>query len=234
MTRRTLLILALAIASTLLSAWALPLSLLYFGWIRAAPSPDTWWTDGTRGGHYFRDSHTLLDSIDFRRIIFTGGAEAQPYYNQNTPPSWAAVISLDQREGFEEVQTIAYGWPLRAFKAEIWQRWPRPDAPHQPLHVSLPNGEISILVPELQPPEVIRGGVPIHTSAAGRLILPTKPLWSGLLADTASFAAAWLLLLTLIPILRSVARRSKGRCPRCNYHRAGLPPTAPCPECGAG
>lgn len=45
---------------------------------------------------------------------------------------------------------------------------------------------------------------------------------------TAVFATLWFTPLALTRLIR----RRKGRCPICNYNRAGLAATTPCPECG--
>ena len=53
--------------------------------------------------------------------------------------------------------------------------------------------------------------------------IATIPLWI-----PAAFG-----LIGLTPTIgRAARRRRRGVCPRCTYSRAGLPATAPCPECG--
>lgn len=235
--RRTRLILealALGLLTTLILAWLLPLSLLRFQWLHVVKSPDTFWTDGLRGGHYEVQHHPLLDWVYFRRIIFTGGAESQPYFNRNPPPAWASVISLDQREGFEEVWTGATGWPWRAFRVEEWHRWPRPTPPTQPLLTLDPaTGQ---LVPA-KPPAPLplseqRGGIDLYTSAYARVILPYFPVWPGLGADLLLWSLAWCVGLAGARFARRAVRRRRGRCVFCAYDRRGLDPAAGCPECG--
>jgi hypothetical protein len=51
------------------------------------------------------------------------------------------------------------------------------------------------------------------------------PLWMPLLLTVVISAAAWRRWLRRRP-------RPSDRCPTCRYPRAGLAPTAPCPECG--
>ncbi|MGP1346867.1 MAG: hypothetical protein ACTS3F_09420 [Phycisphaerales bacterium] len=61
--------------------------------------------------------------------------------------------------------------------------------------------------------------------------LPLIPIWPGLLANTAIYAAA-LWLLTLAPLrLRRTLRARKGHCPHCAYDLNNLT-TDRCPECG--
>lgn len=47
------------------------------------------------------------------------------------------------------------------------------------------------------------------------------PMWLVLAAPAALAALAW-----------RAARPLPGRCAKCDYNLAGLPPSAPCPECG--
>src|SRR5262245_18678106 len=91
--RRALLTVVLALLSTLAATWLVPLPLLRLSLVHTTNSPDTFWTDGVRGGHYIHQHHALLDWIAFRRIIFSGPVEQLPYFNQNRPPPWAAVVS---------------------------------------------------------------------------------------------------------------------------------------------
>jgi uncharacterized OB-fold protein len=60
--------------------------------------------------------------------------------------------------------------------------------------------------------------------------LPLRPLWRGFALDAALCAAALWGSARGLRLAR--ARRLHGRCPRCGYPRAALPPSAPCPECG--
>lgn len=62
--------------------------------------------------------------------------------------------------------------------------------------------------------------------------LPLRPVWSGLLIDTALYAALWSLVLFAPGPARRALRRRRGLCPRCAYNLRGLPPGAPCSECG--
>lgn len=67
-------------------------------------------------------------------------------------------------------------------------------------------------------------------------LLPYRPLWPGFLINTALYSTlSAIVLLTLshgLTSLRRNRRRRANHCPTCNYNRAGLSPTSPCPECG--
>jgi hypothetical protein len=89
----------------------------------------------------------------------------------------------------------------------------------------------------------VGGGVPLNfdtitgqgQSLAGARMLPLRPVWSGLLADTAFFGAGWFGALLLLGSVSAASRRAarvrRGRCPRCAYdlrHEMD----GGCPECG--
>ncbi|MEX2218808.1 MAG: hypothetical protein WD749_08615 [Phycisphaerales bacterium] len=83
----------------------------------------------------------------------------------------------------------------------------------------------------------VNGGVPLSaaTTAPGDYrALPCLPIWRGLLANTAVYAPAWMAALILFRWrpLRATLRRARNQCAACGYNRAGLAPSATCPECG--
>lgn len=67
--------------------------------------------------------------------------------------------------------------------------------------------------------------------------MPVIPIWSGLLLNV----LVWTTFFVFVPPrvgrairrVRAGHRRAKGLCGECSYNRAGLPPEAACPECGA-
>ncbi len=62
-------------------------------------------------------------------------------------------------------------------------------------------------------------------------VLPLRPIWLGLAANTIFYSAA-LWLLTLGPFTaRRIIRRRRGHCPQCAYDLRGNPGGS-CPECG--
>lgn len=67
--------------------------------------------------------------------------------------------------------------------------------------------------------------------------VPTRPIWSGILINTAFHAVlilvlAWLARALGRRITRQLGARRAGLCPHCRYDRSGLTLDAPCPECG--
>ena len=76
-----------------------------------------------------------------------------------------------------------------------------------------------------------------HILKLGEHEVPTRPLWRGLLANTAIFGVvAWAVHAAATPIARRVRARLRpgpGMCARCRYDRRGLAAGAACPECGA-
>ncbi|MFM9994495.1 MAG: hypothetical protein ACKVU4_01700 [Phycisphaerales bacterium] len=66
-------------------------------------------------------------------------------------------------------------------------------------------------------------------------VLPMRPIWSGLAANTAFWAGAWLVLWEAGRWGRRRVRRRRGRCVSCGYELAGSGGArAGCPECGQG
>jgi hypothetical protein len=94
----------------------------------------------------------------------------------------------------------------------------------------------------LHPPRIVGGFLrfrdnkehiyPAPNTSLNGYLFPLIPIWPGLLADTALFAAAWAFALIGLPHLRAVRRRRKKLCEHCAYDRHNIPHDSACPECG--
>jgi len=69
-------------------------------------------------------------------------------------------------------------------------------------------------------------------SIARTRALPLIPVWRGLAVDSLAYGAAFAAIGLALTTVRRSWRRSRGRCTRCGYARAGLEAGAACPECG--
>lgn len=239
------------ISSSLLIAWVLPFAAFHadgtwwggrgrLAWgIKTGPWPrdwssEAWWADNDarlgspKAGRYFLRPHPLVTTVDFRRIIFVGTMESLPYYRQNPPPPWSAIISSDMHEGFEQVFTVATGWPLRCFRGEHWISWREP-VPAPPVF-NFSSGQV--LTAPSAPTEKLKGlhSFTHHASSAG--YVPYMPMWAALLGNVGIFSAVWFAVLFTPGLIVRCRRRSTGRCEGCGYNVAGLATGAPCPECG--
>lgn len=63
-------------------------------------------------------------------------------------------------------------------------------------------------------------------------ILPYRPVWGGLVANTAIYGGLWWLMLFVPPVVRHHLRLRRGHCPHCDYNLQSLTPGTNCPECG--
>ncbi len=127
-------------------------------------------------------------------------------------PSWVAFPPAPDTTLYN-IDTAATGWPWRAMTSQSWVFRNPPDS-------------TSVWREEL------RGNLELLKLPSGRIILPLRPIWRGLLGDSAVFAAASWILLIGLGSFRGLMRRRRGRCPRCGYDIRNTPP--PCPECGYG
>lgn len=62
--------------------------------------------------------------------------------------------------------------------------------------------------------------------------IPTEIIPLNLAINSALYGALIGLPLAFARTLLRHLRLRRNHCPRCNYNRHGLPPSAPCPECG--
>jgi len=78
----------------------------------------------------------------------------------------------------------------------------------------------------------IVSGIPLETGTRRILtdLLPIRPIWRGLVVNTALYAfITWLVIVLLVRVRNSI-RRKRGLCIHCRYAVRDLPV---CPECGS-
>ena len=106
----------------------------------------------------------------------------------------------------------AGGFPMRALTCSVhWERQVR-------------NADILYAV---------RGGVQLpRDQAFNPRALPLRPVLPGVLVDVLVWGGLWFALAWGARVARERRAARRHRCPHCGYPRRGLPPDAPCPECG--
>ncbi len=128
-------------------------------------------------------------------------------YSAPIPQSHAHACTFD-----------AYGWPCRALLLES-------EFHYDPVNSAKVSMRGAFPIPHSRNAE-------LQVSRGYGIALPYLPIWPGLLANTAIFAAPWAVILFGIPFVRYIIRRARNRCTRCGYSLHGLPAGSPCPECG--
>jgi len=113
---------------------------------------------------------------------------------------------------------LAVGWPVPFLTANVSLDVSTAQAAGQLQNVRVTNGvlwdtaELSALPPDTIP-----------------MVLPYRPLWDGLIINTAVFATAIGLLVLGPTALRARKYRRRGGCPACGYPRGA---SSVCTECG--
>lgn len=80
------------------------------------------------------------------------------------------------------------------------------------------------------PPAFINGAsAPVQI--ADQRVLAVRPVWSGIIVNTAVYSVLAFVVMVLPRVVRRVVRERAGRCVVCGYEVAGL---RVCPECGTG
>lgn len=76
-------------------------------------------------------------------------------------------------------------------------------------------------------------GTPNARATGSFIVLPLRPIWSGLVLNSVAFAGFWWAALAGPSAARRNLRRRRGRCLACGYDLRDIPREQPCPECGA-
>jgi hypothetical protein len=159
--------------------------------------------------------------------------EAKAEAARATPPPWDQVTPRWARsiaepilrapvgQNFMELRLVsieAHGWPARALSDRVDDDFQK------------------------RPPRTICGAIDLTFASSPSLVryrgygvlLPCRPIYLGLIADSGLFAMPWAVAMLAIGPVRRAIRRGRGQCASCGYDRAGLPRSGVCPECGHG
>ena len=146
----------------------------------------------------------LRQAIDTRR-----SAER---YSVDSGPWWSALLTppeIRQERSFTMFGEDARGWPLPCLVSEY---------------------EVQ---PDLIVWRVISGipvGLPPRSAFKIPHALPIRPIWLGLLANTALYAVVAATVIKSLSRLRRLNRIKHSRCPRCGYPKCDA---VACSECGS-
>lgn len=212
-------------------------------WGLAAWLPQRNWPQTMIGSNEFRADYTLVLS-EYRTIGAVRREWIVEYFTKYSSYSYLAPIDNITGEFLSDYS----GAPLRG------PRWGRAEAVRaHPLAFGRDGLEHATGWPMLAgwysatvsyPPTGqafgAAGGIYLKPAPGGRAryahtlrALPLRPIWPGLLVNTAFYAALWLVALGAARMARRTWRRHRGRCTVCAYDLAGLiGQTRTCPECG--
>ncbi|MCA9291856.1 MAG: ankyrin repeat domain-containing protein, partial [Phycisphaerales bacterium] len=117
---------------------------------------------------------------------------------------------------------VGAGWPLRCMRATMWGSqyvW---------------CADVDGLMAGCDVPFV--DDLLVGSSWLPAVLLPTAPVWPGLIADTVFYACAWSIPMLALYGFRCLVRRRRGtamRCTQCGHSRLTLADDAICLECAA-
>ncbi len=135
---------------------------------------------------------------------------------KKTAPRWLDPSTVPRDD---DAIAIACGWPLRCLAG-------RSDSSR----TIGASGTSSWHAQDAWIVDIPKSGGPTEF-LTNRAFLPLRPVWTGLLLNSAFFSACWAMTLFGIPMARRQMRRRRGRCPTCAYDLNHNLATG-CPECG--
>lgn len=229
----------LGVLTTLALSWAAPLLVAMY---RPAPkldwSKEKFWITDRYAGHYIRTDQPFSSTVKMMHIIYEGAAGDKDYYKRNEPPVWAHKLlhsmkgeGAAAREIWWSVDTVAAGWPFRAFRGAEYEPF-QGETESAPMAM-VPDGKGGFtLAANMTKPQLRVGLVKFGGASGDKFAVPLEPMARGLAFNVAAFAGAWWMVLFAFGAARRVVRGRRGRCVRCGYDRRGLTLEVACPECG--
>jgi hypothetical protein len=188
-----------------------------------------------------RGSRALTDREASVVLLKLAGVFEQPGVPQgvrNWGFGWAFVFAVDAAIPLPEASTSSSRRNRRAHSTSLVQMPTSPD--DRLVHVVTAGWPLTCLTGErhtigvstrqhglAEPPRAMR-----ELNVKPRRVLPLRPLWLGLAADTALYAAAVWMAVPGPLLLRRTLRRRRGQCSACGYNLHHVDHRA-CPECGA-
>jgi hypothetical protein len=188
-----------------------------------------------------RGSKALTDTeagVVLRKLSGVFEHPGVPQGVRNWGFGWAFVFAVDAAIPLPDASTPSSGRNRRAHPTALVQL---PTSPNDRLvHVVTAGWPLTCLTGErhtigvstrqhglAEPPRAVR-----ELNVKPRRVLPLRPLWLGLVVDTALYAAAVWMAVPGSLLLRSTLRRRRGQCSACGYNLRHVDHRA-CPECGA-
>ncbi len=149
-------------------------------------------------------------SGDRAEVILKQWFEEQPRFGEHRPELWTERgVGWTRTEASVELlvsrSLLSAGWPFRALRGEM--------------HMTI--GPVLAHIDSW----------PAPNASFGETMIPLRPIWQSLVANTVFYAAVLWLSVRQAAALRRFVRRRCGRCLKCGYDLRHAEHDA-CPECG--
>jgi hypothetical protein len=132
------------------------------------------------------------------------------------PAAWGQFATGEPLPGQSDLGCdVGYGWPLTAAWYQVRGR---------------SRGNLAY-TDKLRHAHLI-SGTPAARGDLTCRVIPLRPVWPALAANTVFFSFAWLLAILTLSTARRALRRRRNLCPHCAYDLRATPAASPCPECG--
>jgi hypothetical protein len=230
---RALLCLALGLATTVGIAWLCALVVDYNG------PGHVFRREGAPGrppllgmGCSARGSEWVITGLVGQR-----GVEIEPLNERAY--RWSKLLADPDNDGFLVSSEEARGWPFLCLR---WIATGSRQGFEIQGGIDLNGDARAAAVRQGETEYPVRGEWVMHIEAGSSTrpiggpstkVLPYRPIWSGLLGNTAVYGLFWALIWSAFHEIRGIVRTARGRCSKCGYDLRGTTSSG-CPECGDG